>query len=499
MTEAPVETDPDPRAVLRGMFGRDSMYLGLWGAQLILAAVFTPITTRLLGQTQFGETAAAIAVMQLLNALFGFALQTAVQRAHAGEGGEHHAQVLVSFATCLAIVLGVVAYLTGRWWCPALGLGDFPSTARYAVIWAAATATTTSGLGLIRSRDKLAWFATVSFTQSVFAEALALTLVVVHRTAASYVFGQMLAQLLAAALALAGSRPKLLLREHIRLIGSAMRFSAGLLPRVLAGFIVDAADRLVIHADLGANSLAHYTVARNIGNFASLILGLLDFVWLPRLFAIKDPVARRAVVATSRDGLYVLVVSAAIALTMASPLILWLWAPPSYHPQRLLLVTALVAVTSIPLADEIVHSQVLILGNRTGSVAAASITAAVLNLVLNLLLVPTLGITGSAAITLAGFTVYALMVRYMSRRDAPPMSGLGLVVAIGGAATCVGSAAIPGHGLFLGVRLILAVLAGMVFLLELLRLTDSPYLQRFGLAKRFRTSEPKTVPPSPDA
>ena len=61
-------------------------YLILWAAQLGAAALFTPVTTRLLGPYRFGLVASSIAVMQVLVALAGFGLQSAVQRRYARSG-----------------------------------------------------------------------------------------------------------------------------------------------------------------------------------------------------------------------------------------------------------------------------------------------------------------------------------------------------------------------------------------------------------------------------
>ena len=70
-------------AAVSGMFGRDMIYLAFWALQIVLAAALTPATTRLMPKTAFGQAAAGIAVMQLLNCICGFGLYTAVQRAYA--------------------------------------------------------------------------------------------------------------------------------------------------------------------------------------------------------------------------------------------------------------------------------------------------------------------------------------------------------------------------------------------------------------------------------
>jgi O-antigen/teichoic acid export membrane protein len=471
---------PDPAALARGFFSRDLFYLGFWAGQIALAAALTPIITRVLGQPEFGLVAACMAVMQLTTAVCSFSLGTAVQRAYAEEHGDADARRLVTFAIVMSILAGIVAYATGRWWCPALGLGRFPDAVRYAVLWAIVTAITDAALCLVRSRDRLSTFAASSFAQSFGAQTLALGLVViVRRTAAEYMLGQLLGEILAAGIAIVGARPKLISRADRPMLLASLAFSIALVPAQIATFVADASDRLVVNADLGARVLSHYAVARNIGGFSSLLLSLLQFVWLPRVFAIKDPATRRRVLAANRDGLYVLLVSFTLATAAASPAILWLLAPPSYKPRTLLLVTALVMAAAIPLVDAMMSLQELMVRGRTKTVAAIDIGLAVLNLGLNLLVVPTLGIDGSAGITLLCSLLYALVARHQLGADALPTNRRGVGLSVMGIALCVASAAIPPFGIMLVVRLVLTAAVSLVFVGQLLRLANSrwePYL-----------------------
>ena len=100
------------RRRVRGLFGRDSIYLVLWAAQLGAAALFTPVTTRLLGPARFGLVASSIAVMQVLVALAGFGLQSAVQRQYA-RSGERDARRLITLAIAISALVFLLADATG--------------------------------------------------------------------------------------------------------------------------------------------------------------------------------------------------------------------------------------------------------------------------------------------------------------------------------------------------------------------------------------------------
>lgn len=470
-TESPPEELEQPgaaQAAISGLFGRDMLYLAFWGMQIVLAAALTPATTRLMPKSAFGQASAGIAVMQLLNCLFSFGLYTAVQRAYAEEDGESHARRLVALAIGLSLLTGTLAYATGRWWCPLLGLGPFPAAIRYSVLWAMLSAISGPTLGLMRSRDQLSGFVAASFAQSVLAQALALGLVVVvQATAASYLLGQLLGEALTAAIGLWLVRPKLPGRAHVPMLADALRFSSALVPAAVAGFLFDASDRIVIHGDLGAAPLGRYAVARNIGGFAIVLLQLVSFVWMPRLFAMKHHATRRSVLAASRDGLYVLAVTFAIAITAASPLLLSLWAPPAYRPESLLLITALVAAGALPYADAIIYQQVLVVDGRTRAVAVGSAGLALLNVGLNLALVPVLGIDGSAGITCFCYAVGALRWRWLAGAAGPATNTRPLTLALAGVTLCIASAAVPPYGVALALRLAVALAATLAFFVQL--------------------------------
>ena len=203
--DAPTTADVHTAAV-SGLFGRDFVYMAFWSIQLILVACVTPILTRLIRQEELGLVAAATAVMQLLNVVFGFGLQTAVQREHSGEHGNYGARQLVTLAALLSLLAGLITYAAGGWWSPLIGLGPFPPAVRYAVIWAVLVAVTNPALGLTRSRGQLRSFIAISFAQSIFAQALSLALLIfVSATASEYLLGQVLGQLIAAVYRSGGS------------------------------------------------------------------------------------------------------------------------------------------------------------------------------------------------------------------------------------------------------------------------------------------------------
>jgi O-antigen/teichoic acid export membrane protein len=301
---------------------------------------------------------------------------------------------------------------------------------------------------------------------SVVAEGLSLALVLlIQRSANVYILGQLVAQAAAVAVALAVARPLLVRRRDLAMVGDALGFALPLVPALLAAFVLQASDRLVLQHDLGSASVARYAVASNIGSIAIIALTALNTVWMPRVFALADARVRDSVLAQSRDSLYALLIPIVMGLGIGAPVLLHIWAPPSYAPNSLRGVVAIIAITSFAVAGEMSHTRTLLAAGRTLAVAVATGVAAALNLVLNLALVPSLRVTGSALATLISYMVlHAMLAAAAGNVTRLRMPRPALLIGIGIAvATAVGAARLPVTFTFLAVRGVMGLVCLIVF------------------------------------
>ena len=164
--------DDHPAATdaLRAMFTRDFVYLGVSALQVVLAAVMTPILTRLVGVGEFGQMALAVVVAQLLGVTLSFGLPFAAQKVFAGEDGDRRSRGVLAISVLLAVAASLVVVLAAPAWGPAAGL-DRVLDARLAALWAGCYALTLTSLAMLRSRDKLRMAIFVGALQSVGAQA----------------------------------------------------------------------------------------------------------------------------------------------------------------------------------------------------------------------------------------------------------------------------------------------------------------------------------------
>jgi O-antigen/teichoic acid export membrane protein len=461
----------ESQVAMRGLFGRDSAYLVVVASQAALAALSIPITTRLLGGRQFAVVTTSLAVMQVLVALGIFSLPMAIQRNYRDEDGGRDARRTVTLAMITAAITLVITYATGPLWAPALALGTFSPVLRYAVIWAAVTAVTFAGIALLRSRNMFRAYALISFVQSLLAEVVSVLLVVfVHRSAAEFILGEMLTQFVAVALVLYMIRPLPLRRRDRALVAKSLRYAGGLVPAAVASFLLTASDRIIIRHDLPILEVARYGAVYNIAAIPILLLGLLDPVWLPRFFKLDDPRLRAGLLADSRDMLLRLLIPTVVGLGFGIPLVLSVWVPGYYHPHELVIVVVTISAGAFPMAGYISANRVLLIAGRTAPVGLCMVVAALFNIATNIVLVPRMGIEGSALATSLSYVVLlALGVFFAHRiqRLRYPSAGLllGCAAAIAVALSC---AVLPWTGFFAVGRGVIA--AGCVVLvLSLLR------------------------------
>jgi O-antigen/teichoic acid export membrane protein len=201
-------------------------------------------------------------------------------------------------------------------------------------------------------------------------------------------------------------------------------------------------------------------------------LSALTTVWMPRLFALADLRVRDSVLAQSRDALYALLIPVVAGLGIAGPVLLHIWAPPSYRPDSLDVIVVIIATTSFAVAGGMAHTRTLLADNRTLPVALATCVAAAVNLALNILLVPLIGIAGSAWATLASCVLlHALLADCANAvtRLRPPSPALR--PAVGAAVAVAFLATLLPQGLsFLAIRAVLGLGCLAVFIAMVLTL-----------------------------
>ncbi len=469
--------------IVGALFGRDGLYVVVLAANLLSSVAVTPIVTRLVSPRQFGGIALGIAVSQVIWAVADCGLAVAVQREYATKGLVAARSllpgcVIVSFAATGGVIC------TLRLWGSAIGLGRGSVVLEEGLIVGGLMAATGGSFAVMRCRRALKSFALVSCLQVIGGQGLGLAFVLTGKpSASSYLTGLLAGYAIAFLLGIAIARPVIPKRRAVAGVASALAFSLPLVPQQVADFIMNAGDRAVVRMDVGAHGLGRYQVAYNVGSFVMVFLVFVNRSWLPRILEISDRETRWQVLAAARDEMCRLLVPTTVAVALAAPIALDLWAPRSYGRMGLVSVVVVVALASFPFATLLPAQQGLLSLGRSRVLAGTTALSACANIALNVALVPVMGLVGSALATLLSFWLLSASNGYALRKVArlPGMARtVKGIVCCGVALVVLIVLGLPYGGIWTWLRLCLLVTCLGMFGISLRRIVRGPAEQRGG-------------------
>lgn len=392
------------------LFGRGMLYTLVWSLQIVTATIVSPILTHVVPLAEFGALATAIAVHQVISvlALLGIDKAVVLERSEGDDG--RAARGLVTVGIVISFVVTLLFVLTIPLWRDALGFGSFHSLLLAVMLWTAPTAAVQVIQALLLTEDRFRPFAVVVTIAAVGGPLAGVVLLfTVHKDATIYAWGGVGAQFVAMLLGIIATRPIPRGLFDWSVIKRAVKLGIPLAFAGLSWIVLSASDRVIIQVIRGPAEVARYQVAYILG---SVIITLLTFVhgaWAPHFAALRSSVERSTLASRSRDQLYRLLLPTILGITLAAPILLRVVAPASFMAAPLTLVVFLVALSAYPVAALLASSQVLIMQRRGNTVGILTAVAAIVNVVLNIVLVPLMSITGAAIATIAACGVLAFL------------------------------------------------------------------------------------------
>ncbi|GAB4082254.1 polysaccharide biosynthesis protein HsfF [Modestobacter muralis] len=402
------------------LFGRGLLYVAVWALQLLSSVVFAPVLAHLLPPDQFGQLAAGIAVHQVLVVAAVVGLDQVLVLLRAEDGVDRPARALVALGLGLGVLVTLVAVATLPWWSGPLGFGEGSRVLLVTVAWTAPAACLQLVSALLLAQDRFRAFSVVTLLSGVGGQVVGMALLLGSgsRVAGTYALGNLVTLSLALVVGLLMVRPGWRAALGPALARRALSLGVPLMIGSLAVYVLNAGDRIVVQRLLGSAEAGRYQIAYTIGNVVVMLLAVTSGAWAPRIAAIRDESHRWAVIASARDGLVRLMGPVILGLTLGAPFVLDVVAPASYDTGPLLPVVLLVALAGFPVLASAATGRALITLRATAPLAVAAGVAAVLNVGLNLVLVPVWELSGAAAATVVAFAAQAGVQRLALARRA---------------------------------------------------------------------------------
>lgn len=193
-------------------------------------------------------------------------------------------------------------------------------------------------------------------------------------------------------------------------------FSLPTLPSVLSAWVVSLSDRYVIGFFLGAIFVGFYSPGYALGSIIRMYIGPFAFILFPVLSKMYDEKKYedvRTYLKYSLKYFLLLAIPSAFGLSILSKQLLTLLSTPEIASQGYL-ITPFITVSLLLFGVYVVFSQIINLVKRTKITGAIWMVTAVLNLGLNIIVVPYIGILGAAITTLITYALAFVLTTYYS-------------------------------------------------------------------------------------
>ncbi|NQE54229.1 putative flippase AglR [ANME-1 cluster archaeon GoMg3.2] len=197
-----------------------------------------------------------------------------------------------------------------------------------------------------------------------------------------------------------------------------LAFGLPTVPGNLSSWIVNSSDRYVIGVFLGTAFVGYYSPSYALGSMILMFLAPLSFmlpVVLSKYYDENNMNEVKTVLRYSLKYFLLLAIPATFGLSLLSKPILTILSTPEIASQGYL-VTPFVAVSALLFGIYATFHYIIILEKKTKIVGAIWIMAAILNLGLNIVVVPCMGILGAAITTLLAFAFALILTSFYSHK-----------------------------------------------------------------------------------
>ena len=429
----------------------DSAIYGLGGvANQALAVILVPIYANVLGVENYGTLALVNTTLAFATSIVTLALPQAFFRSYLMENADEHGRAFVLRTT---LGLRLVTSLVGL---AVLVLLAFPLTgllfgnmAHLPILLFVGPIVFCDTLNLVplsflRAERHAAAYAALSFTRAVLGSVMIIFFVVVLDMG---VFGVVLGSLISAIVVAAAGVMVLARAGRIGmafdrpLINHMLTFSLPLVPASVAAWTLNLSDRYLLQAFVGNQAVGIYSAGYTIGLVINaLAVAPFSLAWAATFWEIASKPGARQTYARVMTGFVILAGFIALGLAALSTDALRVLFRAEFEPSRFVVPFSAFAYVLYGIYS--IGATGLNIEGRTGVLPVTLWASAIVNVVLNLVLIPSIGYLGAAVSTLLSYGLLAVSTTAAGQRyypvpwDIPRIAGA-LALAMGLAAAAL--------------------------------------------------------------
>lgn len=197
-------------------------------------------------------------------------------------------------------------------------------------------------------------------------------------------------------------------------IKESLLFSLPLIPHVASGWIISSSDKVILEKFVGVAEVGIYSLAVQISMVLGLFFASVNNALVPRYTKLKK--MNQANQADKLLRIFAgVVVGVSIIYLPTSIIVIKYISSPEYHSA--INIIPLLLIGQIVNGFYFIYVAKLFYAKKSGSIAFSSSTAAITNILLNIVLIPQIGIYGAAVSTIISEMVRFLLVKNSNKKS----------------------------------------------------------------------------------
>jgi O-antigen/teichoic acid export membrane protein len=401
--------------------GRQSIIYGAGGLiQRILAVILLPIYTRYLTPSDYGTVETLIALTTVLVIVLRLGISTAFIRFYFDSKEPARRLLVLRTSFWFTMTMATVGLVLGLALSPEIASLLFGSSGRATVVAAAfvglwAQMNWEQMLALFRVEERSVAFVSASLVNIGVTIAATLTLVVaLDKGALGVIVGNFTGTLVVYVLLLGYRREQLGLQVDRHLLRAMNRYGLPLVPSALMLWVTNFSDRFLLLKLADAAEVGLYSVGVRVASAMALLLTAFRMSWPPFAYSIEDDREAKATYSFVLTYVMTFMTWIATGLALLSPWLVGLIAAPKFA--RSSDVVGPLAFSVVLFSGYVVVAIGLGRTKRTQFNWVVTGAAAIVNVGLNVTLIPRYGMMAAAFATLAAYaTMFVGMVWWAQR------------------------------------------------------------------------------------
>ncbi|MFN0097652.1 MAG: lipopolysaccharide biosynthesis protein [Gemmatimonadaceae bacterium] len=392
----------------------------------LVGFIMIPVYTRVLVPADYGILEILSLTTDILGMLAGMGIGLAVMRQYYAAPDEDGRHIVASSAATLLLgvfaVVAVAGLLAAGSLSPILlGPDQSPNLVRLAVVFLAIGSTIEVPMAMLRARQRSAGVVTIGLVRLMLSLGLNIVFVVVMRLGvAGVLYSSILSALLVGGYLTVQLYRESGVRFDPRVARGLVAFGAPLVLWNISSFVLHYSDRYFLRVFDSLEAVGLYSLGYKLAMLISLMVsGPFSDIWIPKSLEIDRREGERAVpILTSILLVYnLLLVTVAFGVALFAEEVVRLVAGSSFGAAAD--TVPVLALGMVFFAYRSVGQIGALIRGRSDLIAIATVLAAVVVTLMNILLIPVLGVHGAALATLIAFAFEFFVMRRLSRNVHP--------------------------------------------------------------------------------